>query len=442
MKVESSPESQLRGGVHARGPAARRLSLVGADREAPRYDGVIGYMVPAFPGPTHTFFWREIASLRALGVDVALISTRAPSDGECPHAWASDARRGTFYVLKNHGLRPLLGRAMRIGLRRWGAALRVILDAEGESLKERARLAVMAIASLPLVDHVVRREITHLHSQFSYDGANLVLFASILSGVPYSISYHAQFCGVGNQQQKAKYARFGIAVTDHMLSYLREELGESLPRRMHVRAIGADVENFQRRTTYSPYLGSGPLRVFSCGRLSREKGHADMLETVALLKARGLTVNLRIAGAEPAGKHGFRAYLEGRARELGIQQQVQLLGALDELEVREELEHAHVFALASWEEAFGVVYAEAMAMEVPTVGTAIGGVPELIDEASGAGLLVPARDPDAMADALARLAADPMQCVRLGRAGRRRVFDKFSSDKSAVELVEAICASA
>jgi colanic acid/amylovoran biosynthesis glycosyltransferase len=438
MKVETSPESQPRGGVVSRGQA-RRLSLVGAEKEAPRYDGVIGYMVPAFPGPTHTFFWREIASLRALGADVALLSTRAPSDGECPHAWAGEARRRTFYALRNHGLRRTAGCAMRIGLRRWGAAFRVILEAEGESLKERARLAVMAIASVPLVDHVMRSGITHLHSQFSYDGANLVLFASILSGVPYSISYHAQFCGVGNQQQKARHARFGIAVTDHMLAYLRKELGDSLPRRMHVRAIGADVENFQRTTTYSPYLGSGPLRVFSCGRLSREKGHADMLETIALLKARGLTVNLRIAGAEPSGQRGFRAYLEGRARELGIEQQVRLLGALDELEVREELECCHVFALASWEESFGVVYAEAMAMEVPAVGTAIGGVPELIDEASGSGVLVPPRDPEAMADALQKLAADPMQCVRLGRAGRRRVFEKFSSDKSAAELIEAIC---
>jgi glycosyltransferase involved in cell wall biosynthesis len=83
-----------------------------------------------------------------------------------------------------------------------------------------------------------------------------------------------------------------------------------------------------------------------------------------------------------------------------------------------------------------------MAMEVPTIGTDIGGVPELIDEASGTGLLVPPRDPAALADAVARLSADPMQCLTVGQAGRQRVSERFSCEKSALELVRAISADA
>jgi glycosyltransferase involved in cell wall biosynthesis len=70
---------------------------------------------------------------------------------------------------------------------------------------------------------------------------------------------------------------------------------------------------------------------------------------------------------------------------------------------------------------------EAMAAGVPVVATAVGGVPELVREGE-TGLLVPPRDPGALAAALGTLAADPELRRRLGEAGRRRVETEFSLD--------------
>src|SRR4029079_502894 len=58
----------------------------------------IGYFVPEFPSQTHTFFWREICDLRALGVNVTIFSTKQPARQACPHAFAEAARAEAHYL--------------------------------------------------------------------------------------------------------------------------------------------------------------------------------------------------------------------------------------------------------------------------------------------------------------------------------------------------------
>jgi glycosyltransferase involved in cell wall biosynthesis len=110
------------------------------------------------------------------------------------------------------------------------------------------------------------------------------------------------------------------------------------------------------------------------------------------------------------------------------------LGAISAAEVRRRLLAADVFVLASWHEPLGVAYMEAMACEVPTIGTDAGGVRELITHGE-TGMLVPPRAPEALADAIAALAADPALCARLSKAGRAHVVAQFRSALGAETLL-------
>ena len=79
---------------------------------------------------------------------------------------------------------------------------------------------------------------------------------------------------------------------------------------------------------------------------------------------------------------------------------------------------------------------EAMAHGVPVISTSTGGIPELLHD--GAGILVPPGDPDALADAIQRMALDPGQRQRVGEAGRRRIEEEFSTPRVVSQLIAAI----
>jgi glycosyltransferase involved in cell wall biosynthesis len=83
-----------------------------------------------------------------------------------------------------------------------------------------------------------------------------------------------------------------------------------------------------------------------------------------------------------------------------------------------------VFVLPSFWEGVPVSLMEAMAMEIPCVSTFIAGIPELIQSGED-GLLVPASDAESLADAIEKLLGDPELRLRLGRAGRRKILEKY-----------------
>ena len=168
------------------------------------------------------------------------------------------------------------------------------------------------------------------------------------------------------------------------------------------------------------------------GRLHSSKGHDVLLRAVKRLVDSGKDVSLRLAGAGPD-----RDALEKLAADLGLAGRVTFLGSLPEDRIIEELRTADVFALASHAEPLGVVYMEAMALGVPTIGTAAGGVAEIITDGRD-GLLVPPGNPGALADAIAALMSDDALRRRIGDAGREAVVRKFDSRLGAATLYERL----
>lgn len=124
------------------------------------------------------------------------------------------------------------------------------------------------------------------------------------------------------------------------------------------------------------------------------------------------------------------------ARRLGLVGVVRFLGRMADREaVRREYLGADIFALPSLQEGFGIAFLEAMASRVPVVAARAGAAPEVVPHGE-AGLLVPPRDPGAMAAALTRLLRDPDLRERMGAGGRRRA-ESFDWSRVATRFLEA-----
>jgi len=262
------------------------------------------------------------------------------------------------------------------------------------------------------------------------------MFASLIGRIPYSLTLHGDLSHYGQGQVvKWRSAAFGFVVADH----LREQVLARVPgldeARIAVAPMGVDVEYFRRSTPYPPWT-DGPLRLVSSGRLRWEKGHGDVIRAVGLLRSKGMDVKLRILGGGPAHQE-LIALVEAE----GLAAQVELLGAVGENVVKQELEKSHIFLLCSHDEALGVATMEAMAMGLPVVVTRVGGVPHLVRDGVE-GLLVPVRDVAAIADAIIAIAANPSLATAMGQAGAARIARHFSARVSAEALVRRLRASA
>lgn len=394
----------------------------------------LGYLVPEFPGQTHIFFWREIGELKKLDVDVQLISTRLPDASIISHSWSEEAVRQTLY-LRQLGLGDAFKtlRSLPILARR---ELREMM------MRSSRQTRIDILLSIPLAAKLLRecaaRDIEHVHVHSCGRAALIAAMANRIGGLNYSITLHGPLQDYGPLQDfKWRHARLATIITNRLKGEVETELAGNLPDRLIVQPMGVDTERLSREMPYSPFDQSQRLRIFACGRLHIVKGHQVLIDAAGLLRDRGLDVQLRIAGQDDQQGAGFRNVLAEQIECLGLGQNVELLGAVDELEVKQNVLNAHIFALASMHEPLGVAYMEAMSCEVPVIGTDAGGVRELIDDGVD-GLLVPPNDAQALATALESLALDPGRAVSMGQNGRRKILERFSSARGAQTLKDAI----
>jgi len=155
----------------------------------------------------------------------------------------------------------------------------------------------------------------------------------------------------------------------------------------------------------------GRLRLISVGRLAPQKAHHDLLAAFALAaKKAPQDLELVILGEGPE-----RQRLEALREKLGLRGKVLLPGAA--ANPYAWLAQADIFLLASHWEPFGIVITEALAVGLPVISTATDGGQDIL-EGTGAGILVPAGDVAALAQAIADLVSNPPKRAALSRAAR------------------------
>lgn len=156
------------------------------------------------------------------------------------------------------------------------------------------------------------------------------------------------------------------------------------------------------------------------GRLVHEKGHADFLDALAMLRAQGRRLSATLAGHGP-----LRTSLEAQIRQLGLADCVTITGALPHSRLLDVVEGASLVVVPSRFEGFGLTALEAIALGRPVVATMVGGLPEVIEHGD-TGWLVPPQDPAQLALAIGHMMDNASLRQRLGEAGRLRAQQQFS----------------
>jgi glycosyltransferase involved in cell wall biosynthesis len=227
-----------------------------------------------------------------------------------------------------------------------------------------------------------------------------------------------------------------IAVSDDTRrAYLRQ----GYPDRIEVVHNGIDLDGAAPAPSLRAELAlpNGTPLIGEIARLCDVKGQRELIEALPAVP----DARLVLFGRDLEQGGAFQEGLERTADRLGVRDRVVFAGHRDD--AAELLAELDLFVLPSWTEGLPLVVLEAMARRRAVVATPVGGTPEVVADGE-TGLLVPPRDPDALAAAIRELLADPERRRRMGEAGYRRAAERFSAEamtRRVLEIYDEVAAS-
>lgn len=218
-----------------------------------------------------------------------------------------------------------------------------------------------------------------------------------------------------SQQEAVKYIRLGVDPA-------------------HIHRIAMGIETYSAEddpaimTSFrQQHALPGPIVAF-LGANTYDKGAFTLALAAAELAAAGTPVTVIYAGP---GRDRLAKFLARQPADIQshLQNRVRILGVVDEATKQHLLAACDLLALPSQVDTFGIVMLEAWAHGKPVIGANVGGIPDLV-RAGQDGLLAPFGDVPALAAAIRQLAFDPERAARLGAAGRERVLQEFTWDRT------------
>lgn len=392
----------------------------------------LGYLLKCFPRISETFILNEVLELERQGFDLCVYSMITPQEGfthrlfasmrspvaYLPYPLWSAPHRYAFAHMELFGRHPL----------RYLATLAAVISSLDLVLLER-------FVQAGLLARWLRRDgVEHLHAGFVHEPGSLAWIVHRITGIPFSLAAHAKdYVHSPRNLLRTKLAESGLVLTctQSNVRALEERAAPRSIRRLRRIYHGVDLERFR----FEPCDEADPPLILSVGRLVEKKGLDHLVSACALLRDRGRRFQVRIV----AGSRDLWDELTGQIRRLDLAHVITLEGPLDQEEVRARYRSATIFALpcvvADDGDRDGIpnVLVEAAATGVPIVSTPVGGVPELVTDGE-TGLLVPARDPAALAAALERLLDSPALRRALRQKARAFVEESFDVRRNAWEV--------
>lgn len=385
----------------------------------------VGYVVKRYPRFSETFIVNEILAHEAAGREVEIVSLYPPNDTHFQDSLG--AVRASVTYLTGEGLRAAdlwkaLEDAARIFPRLW-SELAHAQGSEAREVYQAARLACL----------VHERGLGHLHAHFASTATEVARLAARFAQVPYSFTAHAkdifhESVRPADLARKLREAKAVVTVSDFNVLHLQSRFGADASRVQRLYN-GLDLERFPRRDP-----GPRRPRIVAVGRLVEKKGFIHLVEACELLRARGRTFSCTIIGS---GEEEARLRAAIGARSL--EAQVLMPGPLPQREVIRHLCEAAVFAapcvVGTDGNADGLptVLLEAMALGTPCVATRVTGIPEIVRDQE-TGLLLPEKDPVALADALERVLSNFTLADHLADHAQRLIEAEFDARRNTARL--------
>lgn len=407
--------------------------LTQSDRPAqPDIPTKIAYVLKMYPRFSETFILNEILELERQGVQVHIFSLKKPDDGRF-HADLARVKAPVTYVPEQLRVAPEAFLLAHREVASWNSArYRRLL---WRTLGRRRGGALRRLSQAAYIAPILRREgITHVHAHFASSATSVASYLHRLAGFSYSFTAHAKDIyhddvNPRTVARKIEASRFTVTVSDYNRAFLGE-LGAA--ERLARIYNGLDLEQFRLNGTRQ----DDPPLVLGVGRLVEKKGFDDLVRACAILRDSGLDFRCRIVG-----KGDQAPMLRTLIDSLDLADRVELAGPLPREALLGLYPRASAFAAPCVVAADGnrdglpTVLIEAMALGVPVVATPVTGIPELVEHAH-TGLLVPERDPAALAAAIHRLLVDREAAAQMAAAARLRVEREFDLRTNVAALRE------
>jgi alpha-maltose-1-phosphate synthase len=314
----------------------------------------------------------------------------------------------------------------------------------------KANQALQVISTdLSMAAATAGAELVHSHTWYASLAGHL---SSLLHGIPHVLTAHsleplrpwkAEQLGGGYaisswcERTAIEAAAAVIAVSRGMRSDILMTYPGVLPARVHVIHNGIDARQYApdpgRQVLDRHGIDPGRPSVVFVGRVTRQKGLQVLLRAAPRIAPEAQLVLC----AGQADTPELQDEVSALASRLSADRSdvVWIPGMLAKHEVIQILSHATVFACPSLYEPLGIVNLEAMACGTAVVASAVGGIPEVVEDGR-TGLLVPPDDDAALAQAINALIDDPARAAELGARGRARAVAEFSWDSIAAQTAD------
>lgn len=387
----------------------------------------IAYITSRFPyGPGEAFLEAETTMLAQLCDELIVIPTRPKS------------RRSHYPGLSTRSVRlhafglTSLGLAVREACRQPGRAASLLFRLLGTRYRLRTKVKNLLLYPKALaVASVCRSQgIDHIHAHWLSTPSTVAYVAAQMTEIPWSCTAHRFDIFEDNLlEAKVASARFVRAISARNRDLIIER-SNGIPRdRFAVVHLGVGLPQAVR-----PETSVETLRMLCAAALVPVKGHRYLIEALAGLRSRRIPFSCDLVGDGP-----LRARITDQIAAADLGAVVRVRGAIPHATLMAELNAGayDLVVLASTEdgtefEGIPVALIEAMAAGIPCVATATGSIPELIDDAS-CSTLVPQRDPDALAAAIAGF-TDPVRRRESGLRARSCVERSFDVRATAGQL--------
>lgn len=386
----------------------------------------IGYVLKRFPRISETFVAAEIIELERQGERVTVFAMMRPEE-PFTHAFLGEMRAAVVYLphrplASPRRLARALVRALRADVRGWTRAAALGLRPGG--------IKHLLVATI-LRDELRQSGVDHAHAHFATAAAAVAGLARRMGGPTYSVTAHAKdiydrSATSERLRRRLSGAEFVATVSNANRDRLDAVLAGQVP--VHVIHNAIRLDRLGGATDRRPERGL----VLTVARLVEKKGIGDVIAACALLAGREIGVRLEIAGDGP-----MRAALSEQAALAGVN--VVFHGALPNERVIELYRRASVFCLpcvvaeTGDRDGLPTSVLEAMAIGAPVVTTAVNGLREVVHDGQ-TGLVVPERDPAALAGAIELLLTDRDLAHRLAAGARQLVERQFTIERSVAEL--------